>query len=43
MTGAGGGWGLVMNTTSGNVGVGTDSPKYKLDVNGPISAGSVMV
>ena len=39
--GAGGGWGLVMNTTSGNVGVGTDSPKYKLDVNGPISAGSV--
>ena len=39
--GPGGGWGLVMNTTSGNVGVGTDSPRFKLDVNGPISAGSM--
>ena len=40
--GPGSSWGLVMNTTNGNVGVGTDSPKSKLDVNGAISAGNVM-
>lgn len=30
----GAGWGLVMDTTTGNVGIGTPTPKHKLDVAG---------
>lgn len=45
---AGAGWGFVMDTSTGNVGVGTQAPGYKLDVDGririrqgsnPVSAG----
>jgi hypothetical protein len=39
----GAGWGLAMNTTNGNVGIGTLSPNYKLDVCGTIRAKEVRV
>jgi len=32
----GGGWSLVMNTQTGNVGIGTDAPTAKLDVAGNV-------
>jgi len=32
-------WGLVMNTSNGNVGIGTTSPGYKLQVVGSLYAG----
>jgi len=41
--GTGIGWGFVMNTTSGNVGIGTFTPGYKLDVCGTIRAKELRV
>ena len=35
--GNGGGWGLIMNTQTGNVGIGTSAPDAKLSVNGQAS------
>lgn len=46
--GTGSNWNFVMNTTNGNVGIGTTSPTAKLDVNGSLRirqnarAGAVM-
>ncbi|MFM9911086.1 MAG: hypothetical protein ACKVOW_17225 [Chitinophagaceae bacterium] len=37
------GWGLVMNTNTGNVGIGTLNPTYKLSVNGDIRTKEVVV
>ena len=37
------GWGLVMNTNTGNVGIGTLNPTYKLSVNGDIRSKEVVV
>jgi hypothetical protein len=33
---SGAGWGLVMNSTTGNVGIGTQTPSQRLTVNGSI-------
>jgi hypothetical protein len=41
--GSGAGWGFVMNRTSGNVGIGTATPNYRLDVCGTIRAKEVRV
>jgi len=38
--GTGAGWGVTMNTASGNVGVGTEAPSAKLEVNGFTKLGS---
>jgi|GEM_PF-1872477 len=40
---AGGGWGLVMNVTNGNVGIGTTAPGFKLDVNGTLRAAGKII
>lgn len=37
------GWGLIMNTNTGNVGIGTINPTYKLSVNGDIRTKEVVV
>jgi hypothetical protein len=37
------GWGLIMNTNTGNVGIGTLNPTYKLSVNGDIRTKEVVV
>jgi hypothetical protein len=37
------GWGIVMNTNNGNVGIGTLNPTYKLSVNGNIRTKEVVV
>jgi hypothetical protein len=37
------GWGMVMNTNNGNVGIGTLNPTYKLSVNGNIRSKEVVV
>ncbi len=37
------GWGLIMNTNTGNVGIGTLNPTYKLSVNGNIRSKEVVV
>jgi len=37
------GWGLVMNTNTGNVGIGTLNPTNKLSVNGVIQSKEVVV
>jgi hypothetical protein len=37
------GWGLIMNTTTGNVGIGTLNPTYKLSVKGNIRCTEVVV
>lgn len=39
----GAGWGFVMNTTNGNVGIGTLTPTHKLAVSGTIRAKEVIV
>jgi hypothetical protein len=41
--GSGSGWGLTMNTNTGNVGIGTLNPTYKLSVNGNVRAKEVVV
>ena len=37
------GWGLIMNTNTGNVGIGTLNPTYKLSVNGNVRSKEVVV
>jgi hypothetical protein len=37
------GWGLIMNTVSGNIGIGTLNPTFKLSVNGTIRTKEVVV
>jgi hypothetical protein len=39
----GAGWGLVMNTSNGNVGLGTVTPQYRLDVCGTIRSKEILV
>lgn len=34
--GAGAGWGVIMNTETGNTGIGTAAPTAKLDINGSL-------
>lgn len=41
--GTGIGWGFIMNTTTGNVGIGTFNPTNKLSVNGTIQSKEVRV
>ncbi len=43
MYGNGAGWGLFMNISNGNVGIGTDNPTYKLAVNGSIRSKEIRV
>lgn len=37
------GWGLIMNTNTGNVGIGTLNPTYKLSVNGDVRTKEIVV
>jgi len=39
----GAGWGLAMNTTNGNVGIGTLTPGYKLTINNGTTNGAIQI